>query len=153
MHSPRSAPRGQSADRRSQRALTVPGTRLYHGHSDNVFAVAWSPDGQYIASGSRDTTVRVWHAATGICEYIYRGHSYSLLSVAWSPDGRRVASGDTGGTVRVWEALSGEEIVVYHGHRRFVRSVAWSPDGRSVVSGGDFGDSTVQVWDAATVYT
>src|SRR2546423_14381866 len=144
MHSPRSAPRGQSADRRSQRALTVPGTRLYHGHSDNVFAVAWSPDGQYIASGSRDTTVRLWHAATGTCEYVYRGHSYSLLSVAWSPDGRRVASGDTGGTVGVGVALMGEGIVFLLGERRFVRRWAWAPDGGSLFCGGELWDCTVE---------
>src|SRR5438105_13166843 len=107
MHSPRSAPRGQSADRRSQRALTVPGTHLYHGHSDNVFAVAWSPDGQYIASGARDTTVRVWHAASGICDYIYREDVYSLLSVVRSPAGRRGRAGDCGGTAGGGDAGTG----------------------------------------------
>ncbi|HCF85694.1 MAG TPA: hypothetical protein DEV72_10880, partial [Ktedonobacter sp.] len=43
-----------------------------------------------------------------------------------------------------------EEIIAYRGHRRFVRSIAWSPDGRSIVSGGDFGDSSIHVWDVAT---
>ncbi|HBE25856.1 MAG TPA: hypothetical protein DDW33_09240, partial [Ktedonobacter sp.] len=45
----------------------MPGTTFYQGHSDNVFAVAWSPDGRFIASGSRDNTVQVWNATTGTC--------------------------------------------------------------------------------------
>ena len=46
----------------------------YHGHSDNVFAVAWSPGGEAIASGSRDRTVQVWHPLTGQTTTMYRGH-------------------------------------------------------------------------------
>ena len=128
----------------------MPQAMIYQGHSDNVFAVAWSPDGQYIASGSKDTTVHIWHAATAKPEYVFRGHTHCLLSVAWSPDGQRIASGCTSGLVLVWNAFTGEEIVAYHGHTRFVRSLSWSPDGRYIVSGGDFGDSTIQVWNAVT---
>ncbi|HAT44220.1 MAG TPA: hypothetical protein DCS90_03875, partial [Ktedonobacter sp.] len=65
----------------------MPGTTFYQGHSDNVFAVAWSPDGRFIASGSRDNTVQVWNATTGTCSCIYNGHTHCLLAVAWSPDG------------------------------------------------------------------
>ena len=132
-------------------------TIIYRGHSDNVFTAAWSPDGKYIASGSRDQTVRVWNVATGEDHYIYRGHNKCVLSLAWSPgQGAYIASGDTGGIVQVWEAFTGSNIVSYHGHTRFVRSVAWSPDGQYIASGGDYGDSTVQVWQALTgqhIYT
>src|SRR5713226_653065 len=58
---------------------------IYCGHSDNVFALSWNPDGVSLASGSRDTTVRVWNAATGEDSYIYRGHHSCVLSVAWNP--------------------------------------------------------------------
>src|SRR6266566_4917285 len=128
----------------------------YVGHSDNIFALAWSPDGCWLASGSRDKTVRVWSVRTGVCEYIYRGHTGHVLAVAWSPDGQYVASGCTEGVVRVWHVFTGEPVVAYEGHKRFVRSVAWSPDGRYVASGGDFGDSTVQVWEVVSgrhIYT
>ncbi len=54
-------------------------TIIYRGHSDNVFTVAWSPDGKYIASGSRDKTVRVWDVATGEDYFIYRGHNKCVL--------------------------------------------------------------------------
>ena len=129
---------------------------MYHGHDDNVFAVAWSPDRASIASGSRDKTIHIWNALTGKVYCIYRDHASYLLSVAWSPDGKYIASGDSGGVVQVWEADTGRNIVSYHGHTRFVRSIAWSPDCSHIASAGDFGDSTVQIWDAFSghlVYT
>ncbi len=134
---------------------------IYCGHSDNVFALSWNPDGVSLASGSRDTTVRVWNATTGQDSYIYRGHHSCVLSVAWSPDGRYIASGDTDGIVHVWNPQV--TLVTYRGHTRFVRSIAWNPvwgtgipDGKYIASGGDYGDNTVQVWQASSgnhIYT
>ena len=65
----------------------------YRGHSSSVYAVAWSPDGKRIASGSDDKTVQVWDAANGGHVFTYRGHSNLVYAVAWSPDGKRIASG------------------------------------------------------------
>src|SRR5260370_17060027 len=123
---------------------------IYQGHSDHVFALAWSPNGSYLASGSRDKTIRVWKASTGEDCCCYYGHASCLLSLAWSPDGKYIASGDTDGIVHVWEAYTGRGVFTYHGHTRFARSLAWSPDGLYIPSGGDFGDSTVQVLPAFT---
>src|SRR6266568_8060498 len=71
----------------------------YHGHTDYVFTVAWSPDGKRIASGGNDNTVQVWDAvggdsvaAVGSHVYTYNGHSFSVSSVVWSPDSTRMAS-------------------------------------------------------------
>jgi WD40 repeat protein len=58
-----------------------------------VWSVAWSPDGRYLASGSRDNTVRVWDAADGRLLRTLEGHTDTVWSVAWSPDGRFLASG------------------------------------------------------------
>jgi eukaryotic-like serine/threonine-protein kinase len=67
-----------------------------------VHAVAWSPDGTLIASGSDDHTVQVWDASTGARLLLYQGHTASVAAVAWSPDGKLIASGSADSTVQVW---------------------------------------------------
>ncbi|HEY7125498.1 MAG TPA: protein kinase [Ktedonobacterales bacterium] len=139
-------------------------TRLltYRGHSTNVYAVAWSPDGTRIASGAGaqptldvDHTVQVWESAAGTPLLTYRGHTQSISGMDWSPDSKLIASASYDGTVQVWEANAGASpLVTYRGHKNHVWDVAWSPDGNFIASCG--ADGTVQVWKAATgslVYT
>ncbi len=119
----------------------------YRGHSLQVTAVAWSPDGTRLASGSKDGTVQIWDAADGRHAYTYPGHSGAVTAVAWSPDGTRIASGSVDGTVQVWDEADGSRPYTYPGHSGAVTAVAWSPDGKYIASGGY--DKTVQVWDVA----
>jgi|GEM_PF-1197150 len=122
----------------------------YRGHSNAVNAVAWSPDGKLIASGSGDNTVQVWDATTGANVFTYRGHSSRVLAATWSPDSKRIASGDShpNGTVQVWDATTGANVFTYQNNTTGdVYAVAWSPDGKRIASGG--ADQIVQVWDAA----
>jgi WD40 repeat protein len=129
-----------------------PGSLLYtyRGHTDRIPTVTWSPDGNYIVSGSLDKTAQVW--ATNPNEhfqpYIYRGHSAGVLTTTWSPDSKRIASGSQDKTIQVWDALSGGNVVTYTGHTDVVNTVAWSPNGNYIASGS--GDSTLRVWDLAT---
>jgi WD40 repeat protein len=120
----------------------------YRGHTDDVRTVAWSPDGQYIASGSNDHTVQVWHAGTGRTIATYRGHYSWVYALAWSPDGKFIASAGRDKRVRLWDASSGTHLHSYRGHSSVVRAVAWSPDGKYVASAGN--DRTIQVWHADT---
>ncbi|KAL8299267.1 hypothetical protein RB593_009250 [Gaeumannomyces tritici] len=118
------------------------------GHSSSVFSVAFSPDGQRLASGSDDNTVKLWDAATGACLQTLEGHNYSVSSVAFSPDGQRLASGSWDETVKLWDAATGACLQTLEGHNYSVRSVAFSPDGQRLASGSS--DKTVKLWDAAT---
>ena len=120
----------------------------YRGHSAQVLAVAWSPDGKRIASTSVDATVQVWDAITGKNVLVYHGHLGEVLAVAWSPDGKRIVSGGGDHTVQVWDAASGGNVLTYRGHSDALFDVAWSPDGKRIASGSV--DHTVQVWDAAS---
>ncbi len=125
------------------------GTTLltYDRHSDYVDAVAWSPDGRYIASGSWDDTVQVWDAKTGALLFSYRQNGI-VDAVAWSPDGRYIASGSWDDTVQVWDVLTQHLVRIYTGHSDFVTALAWSPDSQYIASGS--WDDTLQVWNAQT---
>jgi WD40 repeat protein len=120
--------------------------RSLEGHTDWVRAVAVSPDGRTIVSGSDDRTVKVWEAESGRLLRSLEGHTGSVLAVAVSPDGRTIVSGSWDNTVKVWEAESGRLLRSLEGHTGGVNAVAVSPDGRTIVSGSD--DRTVKVWEA-----
>ena len=122
------------------------------GHKGSVNSVAFSPDGRNIVSGSADSTLLIWDAASGQRGFI-RQHSDLVKSVAFSPDGRRIVSGSADNTLRLMYD-SGEPIGLpilryfsggSRGHTGWVISVAFSPDSRRIVSGSR--DNTLRLWD------
>jgi WD40 repeat protein len=138
---------------------------VYTNHTDSVLAVAWSPSGQYLASGSKDKTVRVWIAPAvqqrlqgkpGDTLQVYRDHPTEVLAVAWSPDSQRIASiGKIDRTsafeVQSWDAVTGKHALYYSavapGSPSYAgTAVAWSPDGRYIVSSV----LSVVVWNATS---
>lgn len=120
---------------------------IFTGHLASVNALAWSPDGKFIASASDDTFVQVFEAATGMRRLIYRGHTEEVAAVAWSPTGQLIASAGQDRTVQIWKAASGgAPLYNYKGHADRVNSVAWSAHEQVLVSGSD--DKSVQVWQS-----
>jgi tetratricopeptide (TPR) repeat protein len=111
--------------------------------------VAFSPDGQRLASGSVDQAVRIWDGATGKELSVLKGHAGGILSVAFSPDGQRLASGSYDQTVRIWDSATGKELSALKGHAGPVWGVAFSTDGQRLASAND--DGSIHLWETASV--
>jgi WD40 repeat protein len=111
------------------------------GHSSWVNSVTFSPDGQLLASGSGNSTIKLWDMETMKELRILKGHSADIRSVAFSPDGQILASGSDDNTIKLWDVHNWKELRTLEEHSKAVNSVAFSPDGRILASGSD--DKTI----------
>ncbi|KFA55450.1 hypothetical protein S40293_09850 [Stachybotrys chartarum IBT 40293] len=118
------------------------------GHSEPVTSVVFSADGQHLASGSWDKTVKIWDRASGDCLKTLEGHSEPVTSVVFSADGQHLASGSWDSTVKIWDCTSGDCLKTVEGHSNMTFSVVFSADGQYLASGS--GDETVKIWDRAS---
>ena len=118
---------------------------LFTNTFDSALSVAFSPDGQFLATGHDNGEVSLWQVAQGTQLSIYSGHRNSVRSVAYSPDGKTLVSGSYDRTIKLWDTSSRECLRTLQGHSHFIRSVAYSPDGKTLASGSD--DKTIKLWD------
>lgn len=122
------------------------------GHTEAVLSVVFSPDGQQLASGSGDTTVRLWDLNTQTPLFTCTGHKNWVLCVAWSPDGKHLVSGSKSGEIQIWDPRTGKASGnLLTGHKKWITGISWepvhlsSPCRRFVTSSKD-GDA--RIWDA-----
>lgn len=108
-----------------------------------VSALAFTPDGLTLVSGSYDRTIQIRDLRAGRLEYILRGHTGRIQSIAINPDGETLASASRDG-VRLWNLRTGELLALLTGHQDWVRSVAFSPDGSMLATGGF--DRKIMLW-------
>lgn len=122
-----------------------------------IYAVAVSPDGQWVAGGTEVGDVRLWHTETGQLEWIMAGHTDRVWAVAFSPGGKWLACGWKNQTVCVWDLTDaaslarGQPRALLRGHTQLIHSVAFSPDGKWLASGSE--DNTVRLWDVTQLDT
>ena len=104
-----------------------PEIQIFSGRVDYVTAVAWSPDGSRIATGSDDGDVWVWDAVTGE-ELLSLKHDHRVDSVAWSPDSKRILTKTRRNEIRIWDVTSGEQVSFF---------ITTLPEGERVVLSAD----------------
>ncbi|KAL8153128.1 hypothetical protein V2J09_010888 [Rumex salicifolius] len=121
------------------------------GHTEAVLSVAFSPDGRQLASGSGDTTVRIWDLNTQTPMFTCTGHKNWVLCIAWSTDGKYLVSGSKAGELQCWDPktgkASGNQLT---GHKKWITGISWEPihlesPSRRFVSTSKDGDA--RIWD------
>ena len=117
----------------------------FTGHTGFVNAVAYSPDGQTIATGSEDRTIKLWDARTHQLRGTLTGHTLGVTALAFSRDGQTLASGGNDRIVRLWNMRTQRTTAILSGPTNGVSSVAVSADGHTVAAATG---AAVRLWDA-----
>lgn len=119
-----------------------------YGHTNEVYEVAFTPDGKRVVSAGAGGKIRLWDSATGQELGTIEGHEGRVSSLAISTDGSYIASAGYDGSVRLMNAMSGEIIRKMDGHSNAITCLALSLSGNRIASASD--DKTIKLWDEKT---
>lgn len=119
-------------------------------HEGVVTGAAFSPDGSELATSGFDATVKVWNTQTWGERTAFLGHTEAVMSVAYSADGTMLASVGRDALLNIWNVQTGERLHMIDVDSGQVNTVVFSPDGSKVATAGNYVNSVVQLWDAAT---
>jgi len=114
------------------------------GHKNLISSVAFSPNGEVIASGSDDKTIKLWQVQDAQEIVSLAGHTNSVHTVVFSPDGKILASSSHDKTIKLWWMKDAQEIRTLSGHSNSVYGLAFSPDGETIASSS--WDKTIKLW-------
>jgi WD40 repeat protein len=108
------------------------------GHSHSVNALAVTPDGQTLISGSDDKTIKIWDLVTGAEKFTLQGHSDLVNAIALTPDGKTVICGSGDNTIKIWDLATRKEIATFTGESA-IYCCAVAADGVTIVAGESSG--------------
>ncbi len=120
-----------------------------YGHTNQIFSVAFSPDGQTLVCVSLDQTVRLWDCRSGQCLKTWYGHTDWALPVTFSPDDKFIASGSNDKTVKLWHRETGDCWKTLQGHTDLVYAVAFHPLQPDILASGST-DQSIRLWNIKT---
>jgi WD40 repeat protein len=111
-------------------------TAVLKGHRSWITAVAYSPDGNLLATASFDGTAVIWDASSGNQIRTLRGHQHGVKDVGFSPDGQRLFTAGGDGNLKVWDVVSGKQTLSTMAHKGGVWGAQFSPDGKLIATAG-----------------
>jgi WD40 repeat protein len=114
------------------------------GHKDIVYALAVSPNGKHLATGSYDQAIKLWDLESGSELKTLSGHNGAIFGLAFHKDGKILASASGDRTVKLWDIERGVRLDTFSQPTLDQYTVAFSPDGRFVAAGGV--DNRIRVW-------
>jgi len=110
-----------------------------------VYALAISPDGEIVATGSDDFNARLWSSKNGLERDILKGHKGWVSSVIFDPTGHYIGTGSTDHTARIWKVSKGKLHQALKGHSGTVNMILFNNAGTAVATAGK--DKGVRIWD------
>jgi WD40 repeat protein/transcriptional regulator with XRE-family HTH domain len=133
-----------SQNRSSKPRIINSSVKLLQGHTDWVWNIAFSPDGQWLASASHDSTLRLWSVPDGQPIHIFEGHTHDVFGLAISADSQWLVSTGEDYTVRLWNLQGGQNLKTWHGYTGGIHSLSLSSDDQLLASSGQ--TETIRVW-------
>ncbi|XP_068943684.1 katanin p80 WD40 repeat-containing subunit B1 isoform X4 [Petaurus breviceps papuanus] len=115
------------------------------GHKANICSLDFHPYGEFVASGSQDTNIKLWDIRRKGCVFRYKGHTQAVRCLRFSPDGKWLASAADDHSVKLWDLTAGKMMSEFLGHTGPVNVVEFHPNEYLLASGSS--DRTIRFWD------